>query len=404
MIAQCHSGFRARRGSRAEPAGRARLAVGITGCLVLFAGLAPIPVRADVGDSGLRIAIAPFDGEGERAAISAALSLRVARLGVDRLLAPGSFEIEPAFDPRADAVRRWASKADVDNIVVGRVERATGGAEAWQIEAAVRSGHSGAELFRHAVHVPVRAALEPALDQLAAAIVRDLGGESRGVERAASGVQAPPVSASAAAARPESGSATTRSGAGEMKTAQVAASAAGTDGDAAGGGARAKGTGGAGPKSGALDAHGALGEFDSDAPIEINADTAEIVAEGAGRRLVFTGSVRVRQADLTLQSDFLEAEYVEGESEPRQLVARGTVRVEQGNRSARCDHARYERASQQVSCRGHAELVQGCDIVRGELIVLDLAANKARVEGAASIVISPKQGADAQCKGAGQKP
>ena len=60
--------------------------------------------------------------------------------------------------------------------------------------------------------------------------------------------------------------------------------------------------------------------------------------------------------------------------------------------------------TQKITCRGHAELVQGCDVVRGELIVLDLAANKARVEGAASIVISPKQNTDARCSGAASKP
>lgn len=380
MIAERHSGVRPRPGPRAGRSPRTGLAIRLAGCLVLFAALLPIPVRAYAGDSRLRIAIAPFDGEGERASISRALSLRVARLGVDRLLAPGSFEVEGAFDPRADAVRRWASKADVDSIVVGRVERAMGRAEARQIEAVVRSGHSGAELFRHAVHVSAQAALEPALDQLAAAIVRDLGGDPRGVDLAATG-SPPPVSAGASQAPPpESATAAARSG-GDPKT-----SAPG------------------GAKSGGSDTRIAIGKFDSDAPIEIKADTAEIVAEGEGRRLVFTGSVWVRQADLTLRSDFLEAEYVEGESEPRQLVARGAVRVEQGNRSARCDQARYERASQQISCRGHAELVQGCDIVRGELIVLDLAANKARVEGAASIIISPKQGADAQCRGAARKP
>ncbi len=364
--------------------GRVRRAARRVAILLLASGLAPIPVRADAGASGIRIAIAPFAGEGEDAAISHALSRRVARLGVERLLAPGSFDGDREFDPRADAVRSWASKASVDSVVVGRVERGSGRVEGRQIEAAVRSGHSGAELFRHAVHVPARQALEPALDQLASAIVRDLGGDPRGL--AATDVEldpTPPVSASA----PE--------------TMAQAKAPAGIEAKSDGSERRVSEDS---AKSGGLEPRLALGDFDSDAPIEIKADSAEIVAAGEGRRLVFTGSVWVHQDDLTLRSDFLEAEYVEGESEPRQLVARGGVRVEQGNRSARCDLARYERASQQITCRGHAELVQGCDIVRGELIVLDLAENKARVEGAASIVISPKQGADAQCRGAASRP
>jgi lipopolysaccharide export system protein LptA len=352
--------------------------------------MAPGLAWADAGAShrpaepGLRIAIAPFAGEGDGESIAQQLSQRFSRLGVERLLAPGSFVAERSFDPRPDAVRTWAFQAAVDNVVVGRVERPVPRTEARQIEAVVRSGHSGAELFRHAVHVPARAGLGSALDQLAAAIVRDLGGDPLAGAYAEGSDPTPPVSA-----KPGSMPA----GPAPIERVANAEPQAATKGVAA----REK-------KTDSVDARLGLGEFKSDAPIEIKADEAEIVAEGEGRRLVFTGSVWVHQDTLTLRSDFLEAEYVEGESEPRQLVARGTVRVEQGNRSARCDEARYERTSQQITCRGHAELVQGCDIVRGELIVLDLAANKARVEGAASIVISPKQGTDARCTGAASKP
>jgi lipopolysaccharide export system protein LptA len=371
--------------------------------LAIALAMAPGAARADAGaslrpsESGLRIAIAPFAGEGDGESVSQQLSQRFARLGVERLLAPGSFVAERSFDPRADSVRTWASQAAVDNVVVGRVERAAPRTEARQIEAVVRSGHSGAELFRHAVHVPARAGLGSALDQLAAAIVRDLGGDPLAGANAEGVDPTPPVSAKPDALRAGGASFEMAANA-EPQAAPKAAGAAAAGPSTTSAPANDKKT------TDSVDARLGLGEFKSDAPIEIKADEAEIVAEGEGRRLVFTGSVWVHQDNLTLRSDFLEAEYVEGESEPRQLVARGAVRVEQGNRSARCDQARYERTSQQITCRGHAELVQGCDIVRGELIVLDLAANKARVEGAASIVISPKQGTDARCTGAASKP
>lgn len=336
--------------------------------------------------SGLSIAIAPFVGEGDKEPISEQLSLRFSRLGVERLLAPGSFVASREFDPRAEAVRTWAHQAAVDNVIVGRVERAAPRTESRQIEAVVRSGHSGAELFRHAVHVPARAGLGSALDQLAAAIVRDLGGDPFAEPSADAVPPTPAVSANASAAavaRPQAGA------------ASETASREAKEGKAPAAGSKT---------SSAVDTRLGVAEFKSDEPIEIKADEAEIVAEGAGRRLVFTGGVWVHQDTLTLRSNFLEAQYVEGESEPRRLIARGAVRVEQGNRSARCDRAEYLRASQKITCRGHAELVQGCDVVRGELIVLDLAASKARVEGAASIVISPKQNTDAPCSGAARKP
>lgn len=382
----------------------------------LLLGSAPTLARADAGasarpaESGLRIAVAPFAGEGEADPVSQQLSQRFVHLGVDRLLAPGSFEAEREFDPRADSVRLWASQAAVDNVVVGRVERAVPRTEARQIEAVVRSGHSGAELFRHAVQVPARAGLGSALDQLAAAIVRDLGGDPLADSIAAGLPPTPPVSANAGST-PVDTPLVARADASPPKNEPEQDDSAQTDATkdavkaqvAVADPAATKAPGSGEPKGGVATRLG-MAEFKSDAPIEIKADEAEIVADGEGRRLVFTGSVWVRQDNLTLRSDFLEAEYVEGESEPRMLVARGTVRVEQDDRSARCDQAQYERASQQITCRGHAELVQGCDVVRGELIVLELAANKARVEGAASIVISPKQGTDARCTGAARKP
>ncbi len=363
--------------------------------------------RADegVGSTGpeLRLAIAPFVGEGEGSLISGQLATRFERLGVDRLLAPGRFVAERDFDPRADVVRTWAYQAAVDTIVVGRVEQPRAQSEAQQIEAVVRSGHSGAELFRHAVSVPSRAALGSALDQLAAAIVQDLGGDPLAAAVSETLPPTPAVSANAESTAPGSvpptraSSLSTAPAEGSAKASAPAESGSSGSVDT---GKAASGTGGKGGSEARLGVAG----FQSDAPIEIHADEAEILAQGENRKLIFKGGVKVRQDDLALGSDLLEAEYEAGESEPKRLVAQGTVHVVQGNRSARCDRAEYLRSAQKITCRGHAELIQGCDVVRGELIVLDLAGDKARVEGAASIVISPKQNGGVGCSVPGRKP
>jgi len=375
------------------------------------AGLAaetPAPI-----DAGLRIAIAPFVGEEGGDAISQLLAARVGRLGVARLLAPGSFVADREFDPRAASVRTWAYQAAVDTLIVGRVERP--GDEVQQIEAVARSGHSGAELFRHAIFVPERAGLGAALDLLAAAIVRDLGGDPIAASADADGLATPAVSANASDAPIAEAASAPAQAAAEAPDVPHAHAANGEAGAAkpsadasAGAPARAKAT--ATPTPPAAGASGAgtakkdpvasrLGGagFDGDAPIEIQAEEAEILAQGDDRKLVFQGGVHVRQDNVSVESDRLEADYEEGESEPSRLLALGKVHVGQGNRSARCDRAEYFRATQKLTCRGHAELIQGCDVVRGELIELDLANEKARVEGAASIVINPKRNADAAC-------
>lgn len=380
--------------SRRRSGRRALIFAFVAGWLGAFASN-PSARAAEVEPSalrGLRIAIAPFVGEdgvgagrvGERdeESISSQLAVRFTRLGVERLLAPGSFVAERTFDPRADVIRTWAHQAAVDSIVVGRVVMLRPRSEARQVEAVVRSGHSGAELFRHAVLVPARAGLGSALDQLAAAIVKDLGGDPLVEARTPSLPVPPPVSAG-------------RTGAADPTASKSDAAPKPKSDEPKGAGVQA-GSG--------LETRIGVVKFRSDAPIEIKADQAELSAEGNDRKLVFQGGVWVKQDNVIVTSDRLEAEYVDGESEPSRLLAQGSVHVEQGNRAARCDRAEYLRATSQLTCRGRAELVQGCDVVRGEVIVLDLAADKARVEGAASIVINPKQNADPRCVKPGGRP
>lgn len=372
-------------------------------CLVLIVtSLGASATAAAAGSSGtssagassgipVRIAVAPFEAfadELEEADALAAASAgqpdfakllagRLALRDLDRLIAPSAWVAEPRFEPHAEQVRRWAHSAAVDTVIVGRVFAGSSegvsqaiasnagsapsdeSGRVKQVEVVVRSGHSGAELYRHQMAVALAegagvgadAGWAAALDPLAAAILGDLGADDRVIK----GGSAPPGTQSSADAGQAKG--------------------AGDTGEDDGGSFASK-----------MDLSG----FTSDAPIEINADEAEIVSRGEDRRLIFQNNVRVKQANILLLSDRLEADYRKGESEPRQLIARGHVRIDQGGRKARCDKAVYQREAQRLTCQGHAELVQGCDVVRGETIEFDLAGDQAKVQGAASIVIRPE--------------
>lgn len=318
----------------------------------------------------IRLAVAPFSGESTALPVSEALAGRLARRSIERLIPPDGLVAEPGIEPPAADVRRWAFNAAVDAVVVGELRSEAGpdGAGPLRVEAAVRSGHSGAELFRHDVVMERPADLGASVEALAVIVLAGLGYTD-------------------AEAGSEAAVGTAAAGAGAGATGPI-------DG---GGGGGSNGGSGRG-----LDAEFALPGFQNDAPIEIQADEAEILDLEDHRQLIFQKNVRVRQANITLRTDRLEAEYVKGESEPVRLVARGAVRVDQGDRRARCDEAVYVRADQLLSCRGNAELVQGCDIVRGESIEFDLERDTARVEGAASIVIRPnqeEQEAAAPCEG-----
>jgi lipopolysaccharide export system protein LptA len=111
----------------------------------------------------------------------------------------------------------------------------------------------------------------------------------------------------------------------------------------------------------------------SDEPISIKSDELEVLSEDGGRRLVFSRNVVVVQGDMRLRANRLEAVYPQGASQPESLHATGSVFVNQGDREARCQEATYVRTSDTIVCRGNAEVVQGCDRVRGREIEFDLA-------------------------------
>ena len=315
--------------------------------------------------STARVAIAPFAGEKEALAISNALVGELARTSIERLIAPDDFVNERVFEPRATEIRRWAYNSAVDAIVVGRVYST--GKDAKQtriIETVIRSGHSGAALSRQEVSSRAKAGYQDSIQELALLILGDLGISPAAVE--------PTSIDELSKGRASAGS------------PQSAASNAADD--------RSAETG-----KGDLASDFSSSGFRSDAPIEINSEEAEIISHADGRRLIFQRNVHVRQANVSLRSDRLEAFYQKGESEPRELRAEGNVRIVQDDRRARCDNAIYMRKASRLICRGHAELIQGCDIVRGESIEFDLAGNHAVVDGAASIVIEPEHDGPSTC-------
>lgn len=330
--------------------------------LVLAGSFAWAPMVAAFSDPAvpIRIAVSSFVGEDADGAIAEALSERLAERSLERLITPRDFIARPDLEPLASDIRRWAYVTAVDAIVVGRVGPSEDGdSDDTVVETALRSGHSGAELWRREIRLGRSGDRRTSIDGLASMILAKLGYPT---DSSGSG---PPDAVPAGA--PESRS--------ERATAFSRTAEAG----------RRDGVAGA-----ARDEAATPPDFRSDAPIAIEAEEAEIIDRDGGRKLVFQKNVRVRQADVTLRSDRLEASYRKGESEPRKLVAEGRVRVDQGGRRAECDHAIYLRASQTLSCKGNATLVQGCDIVRGEAIEFDLEGNRVRVEGAASILIQPE--------------
>ncbi|MCZ6784058.1 MAG: hypothetical protein O7G30_12200 [Proteobacteria bacterium] len=286
----------------------------------------------------LRIGVAPFERAGTEDVgedPAAWLARSLAERALDRVVGPEDLGAPPRARPEAREVRAWARSAEVDYVIVGSSDPAPEADDgAILLSAEVRSGHSGAVTARYKARADGPERVEIAAEKLAIAVLDGLGF----VEPAP---RAEPLAAGLED-RPED----------EKTRVEI-------------GGAR------------------------RDEPISIRSDELEVIQVKDSRRLIFTHNVVVTQADVTLETDKLEAFYPDGSSQPERLEASGRVRVRQGRRRAFCDTAIYEREAQIVLCSGHAELVQGCDRVRGDEIRFDLEGERVVVVGAPSVVIHP---------------
>ncbi len=127
--------------------------------------------------------------------------------------------------------------------------------------------------------------------------------------------------------------------------------------------------------------------WDSGKPLSIRSDELEYVQGGGSRRLMFRNHVSVEQDGMTITSARLEAFYPPDGNQPDRLVAEGDVRLAKGERVARCARAVYERKRDLLTCEGGAELQQGDSRLSGDVIEIDLGADRVRVRGAAAVML-----------------
>ncbi len=318
----------------------------VLACLIAACGVpGGESARAASRGDDLGLAVLPFESiaalSHDTDAVASGLASALSESEGVAVLSPGDLPDGLGAMPQARDVRKLAFDHKLEAVVAGLLRSGGEGRDA-ELEISVLSGHSGATLTTY------RRTLDPSWDarglgrisrELSQVILADLGWH-------AGGHRAPDVGMAAEPARDESES---------------------------------------------------LPFFDfgvgnPDEPLSIESEEAEFISMGeAGRRILFSRGVRARQGDLTLAADELEALYRGEESQPEQLVAKGHVVVEQGERSARCDRAVYESGEETLTCTGRAELLSQCEVVRGDSMVFDLERDRARVVGAASVIVGRRK-------------
>ena len=130
----------------------------------------------------------------------------------------------------------------------------------------------------------------------------------------------------------------------------------------------------------ALGQTSALKGHNSNAPVDVAADRIEV--QDRADRAIFSGSVVVRQAELTLTAARLTVAYASaGGIDIRRIDASGGVTLRSPSETARGDFAIYDLQGKIITLIGDVALVQGGNRVNGARLVLDLDTGRAVLDG-----------------------
>lgn len=122
-------------------------------------------------------------------------------------------------------------------------------------------------------------------------------------------------------------------------------------------------------------------------PIEVDAQTLEIVEEGDQRISTFSGGVTVRRGDTTMKAAQIKL-FSSKDSEAadqngfNRMEATGTVYVNSGKQTITGTQAVVDNKAQTIVLSGNVVLSQGKDVLAADRLVIDMATGKARVEQA----------------------
>lgn len=127
----------------------------------------------------------------------------------------------------------------------------------------------------------------------------------------------------------------------------------------------------------------ALKGHNSNAPVDVEADRIEV--QDRADRAIFSGNVKVRQAELQLDAARLTVAYSggAGSTDIQRLDASGGVTVTSPSETARGSIAIYDLNRRLITMLGGVTLTRGANVVRGGRLVIDLTSGRATVDGSA---------------------
>ena len=126
----------------------------------------------------------------------------------------------------------------------------------------------------------------------------------------------------------------------------------------------------------------ALKGHNGNAPIDVSADRIE--AQDRADRAIFSGNVKVRQAELTLDTQRLTVAYTSvGGVQIRRLDASGGVMVRSPTETGRGNFGIYDLDRKLITLIGAVQLERQGSQINGQRLTIDLTSGRAVVDGGA---------------------
>jgi lipopolysaccharide export system protein LptA len=134
------------------------------------------------------------------------------------------------------------------------------------------------------------------------------------------------------------------------------------------------------PASGQQTRSSGLSGFNSNAPVDVDADRIEV--QDRADRAIFSGNVVARQGNMTMNSARLTVAYTNSNGvNVERLEAAGGVTLRTPTETAQGNFAIYDVDRRLVTMIGGVHLTQGQNRVQGGRLVLDLNTHRAVMDG-----------------------
>jgi lipopolysaccharide export system protein LptA len=137
----------------------------------------------------------------------------------------------------------------------------------------------------------------------------------------------------------------------------------------------------AGPARGQPEIGAGLRNHDTNAPVDVGADRAEV--DDRANRAIISGNVDVRQARLRLQAQRVTIAYAGGGNQIERIDATGGVTLTSPSETIRGNTAIYDLKAKIITLLGNVSLQNPDGRVNGGRLVYDLRSGRAVMDGGA---------------------